>query len=135
MSRKSRFFASGNAVFGNRLFEENQIILGGETGLRGYPLRFQTGSRRARFTAEHRYFLDFNPFRLARVGTAVFADIGAAWEQGEDPVWLSDVGFGLRIVSTRQADAKVTHIDFAFPLNATDEIDGFQLVVTAKTQF
>ncbi len=134
-SRKNRFVASANLISGNRLFEHNQIVLGGETGLRGYPLRFQTGSRRARFTVEQRYFLDWYPLRLARVGTAVFADVGSAWEKGEDPDWLKDVGFGLRIVGTRQADAKVMHIDFAFPLDATDRIDSFQFVVSAKAQF
>lgn len=134
-SGKNRFFASANLIAGNRLFENNQIVLGGETGLRGYPLRFQTGSRRARFTMEQRYFLDWYPLRLARVGTAVFADVGSAWDKGENPEWLKDVGFGLRIVGTRQADAKVMHIDFAFPLDATDKIDRFQLVVSAKTQF
>jgi len=134
-SRKNRFFASANLIAGNRLFEDNQIVLGGETGLRGYPLRFQTGSRRARFTLEQRYFLDWYPLRLARVGTAMFADVGSAWDKGEDPDWLKDVGFGLRIVGTRQADAKVMHIDFAFPLDAKDRIDSFQLVVSAKTQF
>lgn len=134
-SRKNRFFASGNFIAGNNLFEDNQIVLGGETGLRGYPLRFQTGSRRARFTLEQRYFLDWYPLRLARVGTAVFADVGSAWDKGEDPDWLRDVGVGLRVVGTRQADAKVMHIDFAFPLDATDRIDSFQFVVSAKTQF
>lgn len=134
-SRKTRFFASANAVSGASLFENNQIVLGGETGLRGYPLRFQTGSKRARFTVEQRYFLDWYPLRLARVGMAAFADIGSAWDDGEDPEWLRDVGAGFRIVGTRQADAKVMHIDFAFPLDATDRIDSFQFVVSAKTQF
>lgn len=134
-SRKNRFYASTNLIAGKRLFEDNQIVLGGDTGLRGYPLRFQTGSRRARFTVEQRYFLDWYPLRLARVGTAVFADVGSAWDKGEDPEWLRDVGFGLRIVGTRQADAKVMHIDFAFPLDAKDRISSFQFVVSAKTQF
>lgn len=134
-SRKNRFFASANFIVGNQLFEDKQIVLGGETGLRGYPRRFQSGSRRARATVEQRYFLDWYPLRLARVGTAVFADIGSAWDKGEDPELLRDVGFGLRIVGTRQADAKVMHIDFAFPLDAKDRIESFQFVVSAKTQF
>jgi len=134
-SRKNRFFASANVISGGKLFENNQIVLGGETGLRGYPLRFQTGSKRARFTVEQRYFLDWYPLRLARVGMAAFADIGSAWDNGEEPTWLRDVGVGFRVVGTRQADAKVMHIDFAFPLDATDDIDRFQFVVSAKTQF
>ena len=134
-SQKLRSFVAANFVSSARLFEHKQVVLGGETGLRGYPLRFQTGSRRARFTAEQRYFFDWYPLRLVRVGAAAFADIGSAWDKGEDPQWLKDVGLGLRIVNTRQAGAKVMHIDFAFPLDETDRVDSFQLVVTAKAQF
>ncbi len=134
-SAKSRFYTSANIVSATRLFENRQLVLGGATGLRGYPLNFQTGSRRTRFTLEHRYFFDWYPLRLARIGTAAFFDTGAAWDKSEEQRWLSDVGIGLRIVGTRQANAKVMHIDFAFPLNETDRIDRFQLVVSAKTQF
>lgn len=134
-SLKKRFFASANLTYGTRLFEHNQIVIGGNTGLRGYPLRIQTGAKRARFTVEQRYFLDWYPLRLARVGMAAFADIGSAWENGEDPDWLKDVGVGFRIVNTRQADAKVMHIDLAFPIDGRDQVDGFQFVVSAKTQF
>ena len=134
-SPKSSSFVSANLVSTSRLFEDQQVVLGGATGMRGYPLRFQTGSRRARFTFEQRYFFDWYPLRIARIGAAAFADIGSAWDKGEDPEWLRDAGLGLRIVSTRQADAKVTHIDFAFPLDGDDRIDRFQLVVTAKAAF
>ncbi len=135
LSRKSQLFASANFTASEKLFANRQIVLGGATGLRGYPLNFQTGSRRTRLSFEHRYFFDWYPLRLARIGTATFADIGSAWEKNDDPSWLRDVGFGLRVVSTRQADAKVLHIDFAFPLDETDRIEQFQLVVTAKTLF
>lgn len=134
-SQKLRSFVAANFVSSARLFEHRQVVLGGDTGLRGYPLRFQTGSRRARFTAEQRYFFDWYPLRLVRIGAAAFADIGSAWDKGEDPTWLRDVGVGLRLVNTRQAGAKVMHIDFAFPLDETDRVDSFQLVVSAKAQF
>jgi len=134
-SPKTRLFALTNLVSTKNLYEYSQVVLGGATGLRGYPLNFQTGSRRARVTLEHRYFFDWYPLRLARIGTATFADAGAAWDKGEDPQWLKDVGVGFRIVGTRQADAQVLHIDFAFPLDETDRVNSFQFVVTAKSQF
>jgi len=135
LSPKNRLYASTNLVSTKKLFEHSQVVLGGGTGLRGYPLNFQTGSRRARLTLEHRYFFDWYPLRLARIGTATFADAGSAWDKGEDPQWLKDVGIGLRIVGTRQADAQVLHLDFAFPLDETDQISSFQFLVTAKSQF
>jgi len=132
---KNRLYASMNLISTKKLFEHTQVVLGGATGLHGYPLNFQTGARRARFSVEHRYFFDWYPLRLARIGTATFADAGSAWDKGEDPQWLRDVGVGLRIVGTRQADAQVLHLDFAFPLDETDRISSFQFVVTAKSQF
>ena len=133
-SKKSRTFFAINLTATDNRFEDQQVVLGGATGLRGYPLNFQTGAHSARFTLEQRYFFDWYPWRIARVGAAVFTDVGSAWETGDRPHWLSDAGIGLRIVGTRQADAKVMHIDLATPFNA-DNVDTLQLVVTAKTQF
>ncbi len=134
-SPKSNLFAQANIISGENLFENRQIVIGGETGLRGYPLRYQSGDNRARFTLEQRYFFDWYPLRLVKVGAAAFADIGSAWSDNTSPDWLRDVGMGLRLVSTRQANAPVTHIDFAVPLDATDDIDQYQLVVMVKSQF
>ncbi len=134
-SPKSSVYAQANLISGENLFENRQIVIGGETGLRGYPLRYQSGDNRARFTVEQRYFFDWYPLRLVKVGAAAFAEIGSAWSDDESPDWLRDVGMGLRLVSTRQANAPVTHIDFAVPLDATDDIDQYQLVVMVKSQF
>ncbi len=134
-SRKSSVFAQANVISGENLFENRQIVLGGETGLRGYPLRYQSGDNRARFTLEQRYFFDWYPFRLVKVGAAAFADIGSAWSDDGSPDWLRDVGMGLRLVSTRQANAPVTHIDLAVPLDGADDIEQYQLVVMVKSQF
>jgi len=135
VSPKTRLYAKTNLITTKNLFEHSQIVLGGATGLRGYPLNFQNGAQRAQITFEHRYFFNWYPLRLARIGTAAFADAGSAWNKGEDPDWLKDVGLGFRIVGTRQADAQVLHIDLAFPLDETDQVSSFQFVVTAKSQF
>ncbi len=82
-----------------------QLLLGGDNGMRGYPLRFESGTSRALFTVEQRFFTDWYPFRLVRVGGAAFADIGRTWGSGvignSDPGLLKDVGFGLRLGNTR----------------------------------
>ena len=90
-------------------------------------------------TVERRYFTDWYPFRLARIGAAVFADVGRVW--GENPLgnddqgWLTDIGFGLRIAPTRGSSGKMVHIDIAFPLNGDDSIDDVQFLVEAKRGF
>src|SRR5580692_2182376 len=65
---------SGTTTY--RLDPDMQLLLGGDNGLRGYPLRFESGTSRALFTVEQRVFTDWFPFRVARVGGAVFADVG-----------------------------------------------------------
>jgi hypothetical protein len=114
----------------------SQLVLGGDTGLRGYPRNYQTGDRRLLFNVEERVYTDWYPFRLIRVGGAAFYDRGRAWGgPGESPSsarWLSNVGFGLRFLSTRSSFGNVVHVDFAFPLNRDPNIKSFQFLVTSK---
>jgi len=113
-----------------------QLVLGGDTGLRGYPRNYQTGDRRVLLNVEERVYTDWYPFRLIRVGAAAFYDRGRAWGgPGESPSsagWLSNVGFGLRFLSTRSAFGNVLHVDFAFPLNRDPNIKSFQFLVRSK---
>ena len=115
------------------------LYLGGDNGLRGYPLRYQAGTHRALFTVEERYFTDAYLWRLFRFGGVAFFDVGRAWggdyTNALNPGWISDVGVGLRIVSVRSALSNVLHVDVAVPLNATPDIKNVQLLVKAKTSF
>ena len=114
----------------------SQLTLGGDTGLRGYPRSYQTGDRRLLLNVEERVYTDWYPFRLFRVGGAVFYDLGRAWGgPGESPSsarWLSNVGFGLRILSARSSFGNVLHIDFAFPLNRDPSVKSSQFLVQTK---
>ncbi len=138
-SRNSSFFASIEGVAGHDLDDENVVLLGGDTGLRGYPLRYQNGESRVLFSVEQRYFSDWYPFRLFRVGGAVFADVGRVWGDsavGEpDQGWLKDVGFGLRFASTRTGFRKIVHLDVAFPLDGDNSIDDVQILLGSKRRF
>src|SRR5882672_5817813 len=115
------------------------LLLGGDNGLRGYPLRYQSGDRRALFTLEERAYTDLYVFRLFRIGGAVFFDAGRAWGGNNantvNPGWLSNAGFGLRIVSVRSAFSNVLHVDLAFPLNPTADVKKVQFLVKTKTSF
>jgi len=133
------FYASAAGDLLTRPAPTESLLLGGEEGLRGYPLRYQSGSRRALFTFEERYFTDIFVWRLFRLGGAAFVDVGRAWGGTDtnvlNPGWLSDVGFGLRIANSRAAFGNVLHIDLAFPLNATQDIKRMQLLVKTKFSF
>ncbi len=118
---------------------ETQVLLGGDNGLRGYPIRYQAGESRTILSVEQRFFTDFYPWRLFRVGWAVFADAGRIG--GRDPRatpslgWLYNVGAGLRLASPRASGRNVVHIDLAFPLKGDPTIDSVQLVVETKRSF
>jgi len=138
-SEKRLFFASIDGTAGHALDVDNPIYVGGKTGLRGYPFRYQSGDSRLVATIEQRYFTNWYPFRLVHVGAAVFADVGRAW--GVNPAgaeareWLTDVGFGLRLAPTRFSHRKVFHLDFAFPLTGDSSIDSMQIYFRAKRRF
>jgi outer membrane protein assembly factor BamA len=138
-SEKRLFFMELSGTAGHDLDLDNPVQLGGKSGLRGYPLRYQTGDSKALFSIEQRYFTDWYPWRVFRVGGAIFADVGRTW--GENPIgepnfgWLKDVGFGLRLAPTRFSTNKVAHIDFAFPLDGDPSIDSVQILLEAKSSF
>lgn len=132
-------YTAVSATAGHRLDLDNQILLGGDNGLRGYPLRYQDGTVRALFTLEERWFSNWYPFRLFRVGAAAFFDMGRTW--GRAPLGqpslglLKDAGFGLRLGNARTAFGNVIHIDIAFPFDGGSNIKRIQFLVQTERQF
>jgi hypothetical protein len=100
----------------------DMLLLGGDNGLRGYPLRYQAGDKRALVTLEERIYSNLFVWNLFRVGAAAFVDVGRAWGGPHvntvNPGWLADAGVGLRLSSVRLSTKDVVHIDIAFPFNA-----------------
>jgi outer membrane protein assembly factor BamA len=125
----------------NRNPDETQLWLGGDNGLRGYPIRIQSGDRKVLFTMEQRYYTDWHVLQLLYVGAAMFFDIGRAWsaDTPSTPLtgFLKDAGFGLRISSSRAGKGQVLHMDFAFPLDADgiSTVDKFQYIVSTEGTF
>jgi hemolysin activation/secretion protein len=138
-SARSKFFGSVSGTATEQLDQDQQLTLGGDTGLRGYPFAYQAGTSRALLTLEQRYYTKWYPFRLFYVAGAAFFDMGRTW--GTDVTGatslglLKDVGIGLRLGSSRSAFGNVVHIDLAFPLDGTDDIDQVQFVVETRGQF
>jgi outer membrane protein assembly factor BamA len=133
------FYLNVSATVGNDLDPDQQVLLGGDSGLRGYPLRYQSGKGRWLLTAEQRFFTDWYPLQLFHVGGAVFYDMGSTW--GRDPLGrpargvLRDVGVGLRLGNSRSALGNVLHLDVAFPLDRDDSIKGLQFLVQTRKTF
>lgn len=133
------FYASAAGDMLTRPQLPDALLLGGDNGLRGYPLRYQSGTRRALFTVEERFYTDLYVWQLFRVGGAAFIDVGRAWGGDNlntvNPGWLRNAGAGLRIVSSRAAFSNVLHIDLAFPIDATADIKKVQFLVKTKASF
>ena len=133
------FFTTLVGAAGQRLDLENQLLLGGTNGLRGYPLRYQGGDARGLLTIEQRYFSDWYPFRLFRVGAAAFFDAGRTW--GSAPLatpslgLLKDAGFGLRIGNSRSGLGNVVHVDLAFPFDGDSGIKRVQFLIQTEQSF
>ncbi|MHA7854925.1 BamA/TamA family outer membrane protein [Marinobacter shengliensis] len=122
------------------LTADQQLLIGGENGLRGYPSEYQQGDRRVLWTLERRYFPDWHPFKLFRMGGVVFVDAGRAWfadgqSNGPDGGVLRDVGVGLRLASSRVEVQRMLHFDLAFPLDGDDSIDALQVLLRGRSRF
>jgi hemolysin activation/secretion protein len=139
------FYASLGADLAHRLDQEEQLLLGGDSGLRGYPLRYQAGDRRVLLTLEQRFFTNREIFHLAHLGAAVFFDAGQAWfvdeltsrdvDLAQERKILKDVGFGLRLGSSRSSRGGVLHLDVAFPLDGISSIERVQWLVATSDTF
>ena len=116
------------------------LSIGGDNGLRGYPLRYQSGERRVLFTTR-----SARVYRLVPVSPVSRRRRGVLRPrprlEGREPEhrrtrgWLRDVGFGLRLLSARTSKGNVLHADFAFPLDPDPSIDRVQFLVKTKVAF
>lgn len=118
---------------------DHQLLLGGDNGLRGYPLKYQSGTGSLLVSAEERLYTDWYPLRLFHIGAVVFADAGRTWGSdvaGEPPPgWPSDFGVGLRIGNARSGPGNVLHFDVAVPSSRQPGIDSVQFLVETRHSF
>ena len=138
-SERRSLFLGASVDASSNLDPDHQILLGGDTGLRGYPLRYQAGKGRWLVTAEQRFFTNWYPFRLFNVGGAIFTDVGRTWgaNPGGTPSLglLKDVGLGLRLGNSRSALGNVLHLDLAVPLDGGSDIKKVQFLVSTQRSF
>jgi len=106
-------------IVGRNWAPSSQLLLGAQTGLRGYSTYEFSGNRELLFNIEHRLYPDLT-FWIFRIGGTLFFDSGAVWSQGDSQREIkshSAVGFGLRIENTKAQGSGIIRIDFAFNLD------------------
>ncbi len=132
-------YGQATATETRRLDADAQVLLGGDTGLRGYPLRFQTGTGSGLVTVEERFYSGWYPFRLVHVGGAVFTDAGRTWGRGVvggPPLGtLKDIGVGLRLGNSRSGLGNVLHVDVSWALDAPPGVRRYQLTVQTQASY
>ncbi len=122
----------GDATVTHALTYDQQVLIGGGSGLRGYPNRYQAGTRAFRLTAEERFYTDLYPLRILRIALAGFVDVGRAWSSRQANDTLANVGVGLRFESTRTNRSLVYHFDVALPLVDGPGVSGVEVTLTSK---
>ena len=111
---------------GHNLDPEVQLLLGAESGLRGYPVRRFQGTRSLLLGVEERWFIVDDLAQLLSVGVAGFIDSGFAWPDGA-PMRLADlktaIGGSLLLGSPRLSAGPGIRLNLAYaldPLPLTD---------------
>ena len=139
-SERTLFYFLASADTGRNVDLDHYDLLGGDSGLRGYPLRYQMGTSRSLFTVEERGYTSWSLWHLLDIGGAAFFDTGRTW--GPNPVgepqlgWLSDAGIGLRLGNNRSSLGNVIHVDLAKPLNTdAPNLRGLQLLVSTQATY
>jgi outer membrane protein assembly factor BamA len=121
-TRHRTLIAHVEAAQGRRLDRENQIDLGGSSGLRGYRNDSFVGGRALLVNIEDRFFFAGEWLHLVRFGGAAFFESGSVVPEGSgfSPArFRSDVGAGLRAASTRSTSGGVVRLDAAYALNGS----------------
>lgn len=99
--------------------EGTQFLLGGDSGLRGYPARAFGGDKRFLANIENRVFSSLTILTVA-VGGVVFFDAGHVWKRDEAVNFNNlnySAGLGLRLGYTKAPGAPVARFDIGWPLN------------------
>ncbi len=156
-----RWYSKLNYQRQNRLVLDEPLTLGGDTGLRGYPVQYQHGLERTLATMELRWYPKITLYQILDVGFVAFADVGKAsggelWQltqapnlannelmpthqdllmPNEAPNWLGSVGIGARFYSSRSANNSVIHLDFAKPLGNGQEINSWEFQMKVEQRF
>jgi len=97
---------------------KEQILLGGNNGLRGYKARQFSGNKRILLNVENR--LVFYKHPLIVIGGAVFTDVGYITSNNKLNLlsYKRSIGAGLRIALPKLNDSPVYRLDFAYALDS-----------------
>ncbi|MGQ0702755.1 MAG: hypothetical protein ACT4PM_06450 [Gemmatimonadales bacterium] len=112
-----------------------EFDLGLGIGPRAFRQHAFTGDRAFLTSAEYRFTLTDEAFKLAAVGLGAFVDYGGAWWDGSPRRTGWDFGLGLRFGPTRATNVRSTRLDLAYRVGNDAQPGGWVLVVGAGFAF
>ncbi len=161
LSDSFRFYSRVNYDRRNRLVLDDPLSLGGDTGLRGYPVQYQHGLERTLATAELRWYPKITLYQILDMGLVAFVDAGKATGgvlalpptnaplmvnqlmpahqdlllPNEAQSWLGSVGVGARFYSSRSANNSVVHLDLSKPVGPGRDINSWEIQMKVEQRF
>jgi len=134
------FYLGNKNVVSKNQYLDRPVTMGGNTGIRGFPLQYQHGENSVKVSSEIRYYPEINLFKLFDLAGVAFVDAGRTYGQSTvqniEKGWLGSTGLGLRLHSPHSGgNHPIIHIDFAFPQSNNPEINSFEIRVQAKKSF
>lgn len=149
LNARNSIVTSLSAEQGQHLFADEALYLGGDTGLRAFPLFYQRGDNRVVASAEYRHYTDWNLWQIFDVGFAAFTDAGRSWgghyakpqsitphaKAGIDDKVLFGLGVGIRLLSSHSSRGTMIHLDLTRPITDNPDISNWQWRATAKRRF
>jgi hypothetical protein len=106
--------------WGDQFDNDQQFLLGADTGLRGYEARTFSGDTRGLLTLEDRIHIAENVLDVASISVVPFFDAGGATTNDVGSLLSDDlysnVGAGIRIGIPRLTGGGIIRLDAAYPL-------------------
>lgn len=140
LSEKQVWISQLRWSIGKNLFRDQLLTIGGDDGMRAFPLYYQTGNKALIASSEYRYITNWHVYQLFDVAIAGFVDGGRAWDhplpQNElDQNALYGYGLGLRILPSHSSRGSIISIDLAKPVTDNPELSGWRWRLIAKREF
>ncbi len=132
------WYVKGSYRISENPYVDRPISLGGETGLRGYPIEYQHGNKQWLVNFEKRVYPNINFAQLLDLAFVGFIDFGRTFGEtlyiNQETKALASVGFGLRFFLTRSSGRNVISVNFSKPINS-DFVNDFDISVLVRTSF
>lgn len=140
LSAKQVWISQLRLSLGKNLFRDQLVAIGGDDGMRAFPLYYQTGNKAVIASSEYRYITNWHLYQLFDVALAGFVDAGRAWDHPQsqttlDQETLYGYGVGLRILPSHSSRGSIISIDLAKPVSDNPELSGWRWRLIAKREF